>query len=164
MGMKILWHLLVTSFPRELIERGVIIKWFCRRYCIVPYKIQCTNGELKYILMNKMGTTLTEEYGTTTSTTSTTAELFEVGLVTGSRVWGTKIKLYYFWLGSYVILIESNLSDQYFVDWLHSHTLVTGYHATHIESRDVQVNSFGLFWNLLFIKSLIANGTPPMSL
>ena len=63
------------SFPHGLIERRVIIKWLYRLYCIVSHKIQCTNGKLKYILVNKMGTTLTEEYGTTTSTTSTTAAI-----------------------------------------------------------------------------------------
>ena len=63
------------SFPYGLIERRVIIKWLYRLYCIVSHKIQCTNGKLKYILVNKMGTTLTEEYGTTTSTTSTTAAI-----------------------------------------------------------------------------------------
>ena len=63
------------SFPHGLIERRVIIKWFYRLYCIVSHKIKCTNGKLKYILVNKMGTTLTEEYGTTTSTTSTTAAI-----------------------------------------------------------------------------------------
>ena len=61
------------SFPHGLIERRVIIKMFYRLYCIVSHKIQCTNGKLKYILVNKMGTTLTEEYGTTINTTSTTA-------------------------------------------------------------------------------------------
>ena len=34
--------------------------------------------------------------------------------------------------------------------------------TTHTESRDVLVNGFGLFWNLLLIKSSIANSTPPM--
>ena len=63
------------SFPHGLIERRVIIKWFYRLYCIVSHKIKCTNGKLKDILVNKMGTTLTEEYGTTTSTTSTTAAI-----------------------------------------------------------------------------------------
>ena len=63
------------SFPHGLIETRVIIKWFYRLHCIVSHKIQCTNGKLKYILVNKMGTTLTEEYGTTTSTTSTTAAI-----------------------------------------------------------------------------------------
>ena len=52
------------------------------------------------------------------------AEFFEAGLVTVSRVWGPRIKLYYFWLGSHVLLTESNLSDQYFVDWLRCHTMV----------------------------------------
>ena len=55
------------SFPHGLIERRVIIKWLYRLYCIVSQKIQCTNGKLTYILVNKMGTTLTEEYGTTTT-------------------------------------------------------------------------------------------------
>ena len=162
------------SFPHGLIERRVIIKWFYRLYCIVSHKIQCTNGKLKYILVNKMGTTLTEEYGTTTSTTSTTAaitnllylegyslcltfwatlnsfcgtscgsiclisdldlmswkrekelegkqfwrflQFVEAGLIVGSHVRSPRIKLYYFWLGSHVLLTESNLSDQYFVD------------------------------------------------
>ena len=63
------------SFPQGLIERRVIIKWFHKLYCIVSHEIQCTNGKLKYIIVNKMGTTLTEEYGTTTSTTSTTAAI-----------------------------------------------------------------------------------------
>ena len=63
------------SFPHGLIETRVIIKWFYRLYCIVSHKIKCTNGKLKDILVNKMGTTLTEEYGTTTSTTSTTAAI-----------------------------------------------------------------------------------------
>ena len=63
------------SFPHGLIETRVIIKWFYRLYCIVSHKIKCTNGKLTYILVNKMGTTLTEEYGTTTSTTSTTAAI-----------------------------------------------------------------------------------------
>ena len=63
------------SFPHGLIERRVIIKWFYRLYCIVSHKTQFTNGKLKYTLVNKMGTTLTEEYGTTTSTTSTTAAI-----------------------------------------------------------------------------------------
>ena len=63
------------SFPHGLIERRVIIKWFYRLYCIVSHGKQCTNGKLKYILVNKMGTTLTEEYGTTTSTTPTTAAI-----------------------------------------------------------------------------------------
>ena len=52
-------------FPHGLIERRVIIKWFYRLYCIVSHEKQCTNGKLKYILVKKMGTTLTEEYGTT---------------------------------------------------------------------------------------------------
>ena len=56
-----------------MIERRVIIKWLYRLYCIVSHKIQCINGKLKYILVNKMRTTLTEEYGTTTSTTTTAA-------------------------------------------------------------------------------------------
>ena len=63
------------SFPHGLIERRVIIKWFYRLYCIVSHKIKCTNGKLKDILVNKMGTTLTEKYGTTTTTTSTTAAI-----------------------------------------------------------------------------------------
>ena len=63
------------SFPYGLIERRVIIKWFYRLYCIVSHKKQYTNGELKYILVNQMGTTLTEEYGITTNTTSTTAAI-----------------------------------------------------------------------------------------
>ena len=63
------------SFPHGLIERRVIIKWFYRLYCIVSHKIQCTNGKLKYILVNKMEITFTEEYGATTSTTSTTAAI-----------------------------------------------------------------------------------------
>ena len=53
------------SFPHGLIETKVIIKWLYRLYCIVSHKIKCTNGKLKYISVNKMGTTLTEEYGTT---------------------------------------------------------------------------------------------------
>ena len=61
------------SFPHGLIETRVIIKWFYRLYCIVSHKIKCTNSKLTYILVNKMGTTLTEEYGTTTSTTTTAA-------------------------------------------------------------------------------------------
>ena len=64
-----------NSFSHGLIERRVIIKCFYRLYSIVSHKIQCTNGKLTYILVNKMGTTLTEEYGTTTSTTSTTAAI-----------------------------------------------------------------------------------------
>ena len=63
------------SFPHGLIERRVIIKWFYRLYCIVSHKILCTNGKLKYILVNKMEITFTEEYGATTSTTSTTAAI-----------------------------------------------------------------------------------------
>ena len=63
------------SFPRGVDRKKVIIKWLYRLYCIVSLKIQCTNGKLKYILVNKMGITLTEEYGTTTSTTSTTAAI-----------------------------------------------------------------------------------------
>ena len=55
------------SFPHGLIERRIIIKWFYRLYCIVSHKIQYTDGKLKYILVNKMGTTITEEYGTTTT-------------------------------------------------------------------------------------------------
>ena len=58
-----------------MIERRVIIKWFYRLYYIVSHKIQCPNGKLTYILVNKMGTTLTEEYDTTTSTTLTTAAI-----------------------------------------------------------------------------------------
>ena len=54
---------------------------------------------------------------------------FEDGLVTGSRVRSPRIKLYYFWLGFHVLLTESNLSDQYFVDWLRCHTSVAGYHS-----------------------------------
>ena len=34
--------------------------------------------------------------------------------------------------------------------------------TTHTKSRDVLVNGFELFWNLLLIKSSIANSTPPM--
>ena len=101
MGVKILWHLLVTCFPHELIERRVTIKWFNGLYCIVSHNIQCTNGKLRYFLVNKMGTTLTEK---------------------------KRIKLYYFWLGSHVLLTKSNLSDQYFFDCPRCHTLVTGYH------------------------------------
>ena len=71
------------SFPYGLIERRVIIKWFYRLYCIVSHKIQCTNGKLKYILVNKMGTTLTEEYGTTTSTTSSTAAITNLHYLEG---------------------------------------------------------------------------------
>ena len=63
------------SFPYGLIERRVIIKWLYRLYCIVSQKIQCTNGKLTYILVNKMGTTLTEEYGTITSSSTTTAAI-----------------------------------------------------------------------------------------
>ena len=33
---------------------------------------------------------------------------------------------------------------------------------THTESRGVLVNGFGLFWNLLLVKSSKANSTPPM--
>ena len=33
--------------------------------------------------------------------------------------------------------------------------------TTHTKSRDVLVNGFELFWNLLLIKSSIANSTPP---
>ena len=33
---------------------------------------------------------------------------------------------------------------------------------THTESRSVLVNGFGLFWNLLLVKSSKANSTPPM--
>ena len=58
-----------------MIETRVIIKWFYRLYCILCHKIKCTNGKLKDILVNKMGTTLTEEYDTTTSTTLTTAAI-----------------------------------------------------------------------------------------
>ena len=39
------------------------------------------------------------------------AEFFEAGLVTASRVRSPWIKLYYFWLGSRVLLTESNISD-----------------------------------------------------
>ena len=53
---------------------------------------------------------------------------FEASLITCSHVWGPRTKLYYFWLGSYVLLTESNLSDQYFVDWLHCYTLIARYH------------------------------------
>ena len=63
------------QFPSWVDRKKVIIKWLYRLYCIVSHKIQCTNGKLKYILVNKMGTTLIEEYGTTTSTTSTTAAI-----------------------------------------------------------------------------------------
>ena len=66
------------SFPHGLIETRVIIKWFYRLYCIVSHKIECTHGKLKDILVNKMGTTLTEEYGTTTSTTSTIAAITDL--------------------------------------------------------------------------------------
>ena len=68
MGMQILTSV-SYSFPQGLIERRVIIKWFYRLYSIVSHKIQCTNGILKYIVVNKMGTTLTEEFSTATSTT-----------------------------------------------------------------------------------------------
>ena len=74
MGMQILTSV-SYSFPQGLIERRVIIKWFYRLYSIVSHKIQCTNGILKYIVVNKMGTTLTEEFSTATSTTSTTAAI-----------------------------------------------------------------------------------------
>ena len=40
--------------------------------------------------------------------------MVEAGLVTGSHVRSLRIKLYYFWLGSHVLLTKSNLSDQYF--------------------------------------------------
>ena len=63
------------SFPHGLIEIRVIMKWFYRLQCIVSNKIKCTNGKLTYILINKMGTALSEGYGTTTSTTSTTAAI-----------------------------------------------------------------------------------------
>ena len=63
------------SFPYGLIERRVIIKWLYRLYCIVSQKIQYTNGKLTYILVNKMGTPLTEEYGTITSSSTTTAAI-----------------------------------------------------------------------------------------
>ena len=85
--------------------------------------------------------------------------MVEAGLVTGSHVRSLRINLYYFWLGSHVLLTKSNLSDQYFVDWLRCHSSVAGYHT---KSRDVLVNGFELFWNLLLIKSSIANSTPPM--
>ena len=74
MGMQILTSI-SYSFPQGLIERRVIIKWFYRLYSIVSHKIQCTNGILKYIVVNKMGTTLTEEFSKATSTTSTTAAI-----------------------------------------------------------------------------------------
>ena len=62
------------------------------------------------------------------------AEFFEAGLVTGSHDRNLKIKLYHFWLGSHVLLTESNLSDQDFVGWLRCHSSVAGYHS-HWEPR-----------------------------
>ena len=55
--------------------------------------------------------------------------MVEAGLVTGSHVRSLRIKLYYFGLGSHVLLTKSNLSDQYFVDWLRCHSSVAGYHS-----------------------------------
>ena len=88
------------------------------------------------------------------------AEFFEAGFVTGSHSRSPRIKLYHFWLRSHVLLTESNLLIN---------TLAISFAATlrlrgntHTESRDVLVNDFGLFWNLLLIKSSIANSTPPM--
>ena len=63
------------SFPRGVDRKKVIIKWLYRLYCIVSHKIKCTSGKLKDILVNKMGTTLTEEYGTITSSSATTAAI-----------------------------------------------------------------------------------------
>ena len=54
---------------------------------------------------------------------------FDAGLVTISHVWSPRIKLYYFWLSSHLLLTESNLSDQYFVDWLCCHSSVAGYYS-----------------------------------
>ena len=56
-------------------------------------------------------------------------EFFEADLLTGSCVRSPRIKHYYFWLGSHVLLTESNLSDQDFVDWLRCHSLVVGNHS-----------------------------------
>ena len=74
------------SFPLGLIERRVIIKWFCRLCCIVSHKIQCTNGKLKYILVKKMGTTSIEEFGATTSTTSTTTAITNLLYLKGNSL------------------------------------------------------------------------------
>ena len=74
------------SFPLGLIERRVIIKWFCKLCCIVSNKIQCTNGKLKYILVKEMGTTSIEEFGATTSTTSTTTAITNLLYLKGNSL------------------------------------------------------------------------------
>ena len=57
------------------------------------------------------------------------SEFFEAGLVTAPHVRSPWIKL-----GSRVLLTESNLSDQDFVDWLRCHSSVAGYQS-HWEPR-----------------------------
>ena len=62
------------------------------------------------------------------------------------------------------------LPDQYWKTGIFLiNTLSIGFAATlwlrgitHTESRGVLVNGFGLFWNLLLVKSSKANSTPPM--
>ena len=59
-----------------------------------------------------------------------------------------------FFLPNQIFLIKTLLIGFAATLWLRG--------TTHTESHDMLVNGFGLFWNLLLIKSLIANSTPLM--